>query len=76
MCQSGLPENLGEPIGSEDSPVITPLKIEYVRLTIVNFYLSFVEQMALWEAQLTIELKYLWSRLPLATRQTVISVFY
>ena len=72
MCQSGLPENLGEPIGSEDSPVITPLKIEYVRLTIVNF----VEQMALWEAQLTIELKYLWSRLPLATRQTVISVFY
>ena len=57
MYQSEITEKLDETLGS---PVVTPLQIELVQLTIVNFYLSFVEQMALWEEQLTIGMKHLW----------------
>ena len=47
MYQSEITEKLGETLGSAVSPIVTPLQIELVQLTIVNFYLSFVEQMAL-----------------------------
>ena len=63
MYQSEITEKLGESLGSVVSLVVTPLQIEHVQLTIVNFYLSFVEQMAFWEEQLTIGMKYLWSLL-------------
>ena len=63
MYQSEITEKLGESLGSAVSPADTPLQIEHVQLTIVNFYLSFVEQMAFWEEQLTIGMKYLWSLL-------------
>ena len=60
MYESEIIEKSGETLCSAVSPIVTPLQIELVQLTIVNFYLSFVEQMALWEEQLTIGMKHLW----------------
>ena len=74
MYQSEITEKLGESLGSAVSPVVTPLQIEHVQLTIVNFYLSFVEQMAFWEEQLTIGMKYLSSLLQ--WNLDLVAIFY